>query len=65
MTTDASKLYPDEKEMAKSLNKVFNENWKEIYDAVKPSAEKGLGEIFQNFFNSMFENSCYHDWFAK
>jgi len=57
MKIDATALFPKDKTMATSMNKVFNENWKEILDSVRPSAEKGVGKIFEDAFNSLADKS--------
>lgn len=42
------------KELADNVNAVLNENWKELFEEVRPGYEEAYGIIFRNYAEMIF-----------
>lgn len=48
-------LYNGEKLLGDNVNLVMNDNWKEVFDAVRPKYEKAFNLIFQKIVVNILE----------
>lgn len=46
-----------------TVNKVVNENWKDIYYELKPDLEKNIGDVIKSLVKPMFGDIPYKDFF--
>ena len=47
-------LFNGDKQLGDNINKVLNENFKEVFADVQPGYEKGLGLVLQQIINNLF-----------
>ena len=47
-------LFNGDKQLGDGINKVLNENYREVYADVKSGYEEGLGLVVQQIINNMF-----------
>lgn len=57
-------LFKD-KTMADSIDALFNNNSKDILDALKPSIQKSFEKAIKGHLNKVFSKTPYEDLFAK
>lgn len=50
-------------EINDTVNKVVNENWKDIYYELKPDLEKSIGDVIKSLVKPMFDEMPYEDFF--
>lgn len=46
-----------------TVNKVINENWRDIYNELKPDLEKNIGSVVKSLIKPMFSEVSYKDFF--
>lgn len=46
-----------------TVNKVVNENWKDIYYELKPDLEKSIGDVIKALVKPVFSEIAYTDFF--
>lgn len=46
-----------------TVNKVINENWRDIYNELKPDLEKNIGSVVKSLIKPMFSEVPYKDFF--
>lgn len=51
------------KEVNDSINKVVNDNWRDLYKELKPDLEKNTAEVIKSIIGPLFENIPYNDFF--
>lgn len=52
-------------EVNETINKVINENWRDIYKEVKPDLEKNIGEVIKALVKPMFSEIPYKEFFTQ
>lgn len=46
-----------------TVNKVINENWREIYAELKPDLEKNVGDVIKAIMTPLFDKVPYEEFF--
>ncbi|KAB0792593.1 hypothetical protein PPYR_14552 [Photinus pyralis] len=60
---DFKNLFNGDPKLGPEMNKILNENWKEIFEDVKYAYEDALGAVFKNVGNLIFRKVPYDDLF--
>lgn len=47
-------LFNGDKTLGNNLNNILNDNWKDVYEEMKPSFEEALGLMLQSILNEFF-----------
>ncbi|XP_068900652.1 protein takeout-like isoform X1 [Tenebrio molitor] len=58
-------LFDGDENLGKNINQVFNDNWKEVFEDVKPSYEAAFGTIFTAMFNNLLEKVSISELFDE
>lgn len=48
-----------------TVNKVINENWREIYAELKPDLEKNVGDVIKSIMIPLFDRVPYQEFFLQ
>lgn len=56
-------LFNGDKMLGEQINKVLNENWKEIFEEVGPGYEKAMGMLLANIANRVFSKVAINELF--
>lgn len=54
-------LFNGNKALGDTMNQFLNDNWKEIYDELKPGVLDALGQVVVNLVNNVFAKMPYDD----
>uniref|UniRef100_A0A336LYW3 CSON008368 protein n=1 Tax=Culicoides sonorensis TaxID=179676 RepID=A0A336LYW3_CULSO len=54
-------LFNGNKQLSDTMNQFLNDNWKEIYDELKPGVLDALGQVVVNLVNNVFAKLPYDD----
>lgn len=46
-----------------AINKVINDNWKDIYYELKPDMEKNMADVIRTLVKPLFDNIPYRSFF--
>ncbi|KAJ3650888.1 hypothetical protein Zmor_016964 [Zophobas morio] len=57
-------LFNGDRGLGDSLNKVLNDNWKQVFDDVKPNYSKVMDDIIQSLLNQFFGRVSLEDAFS-
>lgn len=52
-------------EINNTINKVINENWRDIFAALKPDLERNIGDVVKSIVAPLFEQIPYEDFFLQ
>lgn len=58
---DYSNLFDGDNQLGSMLNRVFNDNWKEIYEDVRSGYELSFGHIFLQLGNMLYKRVPYDE----
>lgn len=56
-------LFNGNKVLGDTMNSFMNENWKEIFDELKPGILEALGSVIVNIANNVFDRVPYDTMF--
>lgn len=48
-----------------TINKVINENWREIYNELKPDLELNVGDVIKSIITPLFDSVPYQEFFLQ
>lgn len=51
------------KEVNDEINKVVNQQWRDIYKEIKPDLEQNIAEVIKSMIGPLFDNIPYQDFF--
>lgn len=52
-------LFNGDKELGENMNRVLNENWKDLYNEIRPQFSKAFGGLIRKVFNQVFATYPY------
>jgi len=52
------------KELGDPITSLLNENWKEVFEDIKPEVQEVINVILTNYINIIFEKVPIHDLFT-
>ena len=56
-------LFNGNKALGDAMNRFIKENWKSIFDDMKPSLFEAFGGVFKNLMNKVFKTVPYDEMF--
>lgn len=65
MSSEFSGLFGDNEALNQTMNVFFNENWKELFVALKPSIEASFANVIKEIINNVFALTPYKDLFKQ
>lgn len=60
-----SNLFNGNKALGDAMNRFIKENWKNIFDDMKPSLFEAFAGIFKNMLNKIFSTVPYDEMFLQ
>ena len=58
-------LFDGDQFLGDHINLVMNDNWREVYEGIKPLYEEGFTKVFQAIFNRLLERVALGDIFIN
>lgn len=58
-------LFNGDKALGDNMNLFVNENWKVLYDELKPDFQRGLGNTFKEVMTKIFAKYPYEKFFEQ
>lgn len=64
ITIKLDNLFGGEKILSDNLNRVLNDNWKDLFHEMKPKYEAAFSEKFSSLFSNILEKVSEHELFG-
>lgn len=65
LTMNIENLFNGDKALGDNMNQVLNENWKDLYQEIRPQFSKAFGGIIRKIFNQVFATYPYEKFFTS
>lgn len=60
-----SNLFNGDQALGENMNRFLNENWRSIFEEMKPVLFDTFGKVINTYFNNIFATVPYKDMFLE